>query len=78
MKTEYQKDNESKRWNYRPNRPVALNPLFERPLKLVAVLRWYSAYWLAASTTTLALVLAIAAYFTILPSLEAMQTPHLD
>ena len=78
MKTEYQKDSEAKRWNHRPNEPVALNPLFKRPLKLIAVLRWYSTYWLAASTTTLASVLASAAYFTILPSIEAMQTPQLD
>ena len=78
MKKEYQKDSEAKRWNHRPDGPVALNPLFERPLKFMAVLRWYSSYWLAASTTTLALVLAVTAYFTILPSLEAMQKLQLD
>ena len=77
MKTEDQKDSEANRWNHRPTGPVALNPLFEWPPKFLAVLRWYSAYWLAASTTTLALVLAITAYFTILPSLEAMQKPQL-
>ena len=77
MKTEDQKDIEATRWNHRPTGPVALNPMFDWPPKFFAIMRWYSAYWLAASTTTLALVLAIAAYFTILPSLEAMQKPQL-
>ena len=73
MNTEYQTDQESSRWNHRPSQPVALNPLFEWPLDFMAILKWYSAYWLAASTTTLAVVLGCMAYFTILPPLEAIQ-----
>ena len=78
MKTSYENDNEANRWNHRPNGPVTLNPLFDWPPRFFAVFRWYSAYWLAASTTTLACVLAVIAYFTILPSLELMQKPQLD
>ena len=78
MKTSYENDKEAHRWNHRPNGPVTLNPLFDWPPRFFAVFRWYSAYWLAASTTTLACVLAVIAYFTILPSLELMQKPQLD
>ena len=70
----FAEDGEAARWNYRPERPVALNPLFQGPLNLKAVARWYAAYWFAASTTTLAIVLALVAYFLILPPLEEMQS----
>ena len=52
MKTSYENDKEANRWNHRPNGPVTLNPLFDWPPRFFAVFRWYSAYWLAASTTT--------------------------
>ena len=77
MKATYQNDEEASRWHYRPKNPIGLNPLFVWPPNFVAVFRWYSAYWLAASTTTLALVLAIFAYFVILPPLEAMKNIQL-
>ena len=78
MKIKYQSDQEESRWNHRPNRPVNLNPLFEWPPKFMAIVIWYSGYWLAVSTTTLALALAFIAYFTILPPLEAMQIVQVD
>lgn len=65
--------NEPERWNHHPGR-VALNPLFSWPPRPRAVLRWYAAYWFAASTTTLAIVLALVAYATLLPPLERMQS----
>lgn len=67
-------DPEAARWNHRPGLPVALNPLFSWPPQPRAVLRWYSAYWLELSTSTLCLVLAFLAYFLFLPGLETMQT----
>ena len=44
----------------------------------MAIVIWYSVYWLAISTTTLALALAFIAYFTILPPLEVMQLVQVD
>ena len=76
MGTKYRKDTEATRWNHRPKEAVALNPLFEWPPKFLPILRWYISYWLAASTTTLALILSITAYFTILPSLDLMKNLH--
>ncbi len=63
---------EPARWNHHPG-VVATNPLFRWPPQPRAVLRWYAAYWLVASSTTLAILLAIVAYVVLLPPLEAMQ-----
>ena len=34
---------ESKSWNWHPDIPIKTNPLFEFPLDLAAILRWYAA-----------------------------------
>ena len=78
MKIKYQSDQEESRWNHRPKQPVNLNPLFDWPPKFMAIVIWYSGYWLAISTTTLALALAFIAYCTILPPLEVMQIVQVD
>ncbi|MEO1363227.1 MAG: sterol desaturase family protein [Pseudomonadota bacterium] len=65
---------EAQRWNHRPPTPLAQNPLFQWPPKPVAIFKWYAAFWLEASTTTLCFVLALIAYFAILPPLETMQS----
>jgi sterol desaturase/sphingolipid hydroxylase (fatty acid hydroxylase superfamily) len=67
-------DAEAGRWNYRPPAPVQNNPLFDWPPRPMAVLRWYSAYWLVLSTTTLCLGLAILAWALWLPSLAETAT----
>ncbi|MDA7426809.1 sterol desaturase family protein [Thalassococcus lentus] len=51
---------------------MALNPLFQWPPKPAAVLRWYSAYWLAISSTTFTIALAFVGYAVFLPPLTAM------
>ncbi|WP_299165328.1 sterol desaturase family protein [uncultured Tateyamaria sp.] len=65
---------EAGRWNHRPPTPIAQNPLFQWPPRPMAIFRWYAAFWFEISTTTLCLVLALLAYFLILPPLEAMQS----
>ena len=72
MSEGFEKDPEASRWHYRPSHPVSLNPFFKWPLNLGAILRWYASYWFAASTTTLAMVLAIVIFYLFLPPLEAM------
>jgi lathosterol oxidase len=71
---DFANDAEAARWNYRPDHPVVLNPLFQWPPKPIAVLKWYSAYWFVASTTTFTIVLATVIYFVLLPPLSAMQS----
>ncbi|MFY0693246.1 MAG: sterol desaturase family protein [Paracoccaceae bacterium] len=68
------RDGEAKRWNYHPGTPVAYNPLFAWPPQPLAVFRWYSAFWLTVSTTTLCFAISVAIYFTLLPPLAEMQS----
>ena len=65
---------EAARWNHRPQVPLAQNPLFQWPPRPMAIFRWYAAFWFEISTTTLCFVLALGAYFLILPPLETMVT----
>ena len=67
-------EREAERWNHRPPTPLAQNPLFQWPPKPGAIFKWYAAFWLEASTTTLCFILALIAYFAILPPLETMQS----
>ncbi|MDJ0822987.1 MAG: sterol desaturase family protein [Paracoccaceae bacterium] len=67
-----QSDAEAARWHYKPEGEVAMNPLFHWPPRPMAVLRWYAAYWLALSSTTFALALAVLGYLLFLPPLEQM------
>ena len=78
MSEGFEQDPEAARWHYRPSHPVALNPCFKWPLDLGAILRWYASYWLAASTTTLAVVLAVVIFYLFLPPLEAMGDIAID
>lgn len=64
---------EAERWNYRPQPPLAQNPLFQWPLRPVEILKWYGAYWIELSTTSLCFALAMAVYFMVLPDLADMQ-----
>ena len=73
MPSDLATDAEAARWNYRPARPVALNPLFSWPPKPIAVLRWYRAYWMALTTSTLTIAFATFVFFAILPPLETMK-----
>ena len=54
-------------------RRSAQNPLFQWPPQPVAIFKWYAAFWFEISTTTLCLVIALGAYFLILPDLADMQ-----
>ena len=65
---------EAGRWNFRPQVPLAQNPLFQWPPRPRAIFKWYAAFWLEVSTTTLCFVFALTAYFLILPPLAEMQT----
>ena len=67
-------EREAERWNHRPPTPLAQNPLFQWPPKPGAIFKWYAAFWREASTTTLCFILALIAYFAILPPLETMQS----
>ncbi|MFK7838620.1 MAG: sterol desaturase family protein [Sulfitobacter sp.] len=73
MPTDFDAGAEEQRWHHHPGQ-VQNNPLFDWPPRPLAVLRWYSAYWLAISTITVTAVFSVAIYFVLLPPLEAMQS----
>ena len=75
MTTETDIQGEAERWHYHPGQ-VTLNPLFQWPPKPMAVFKWYAAYWLAITTSTVTIAVAIAIYFLILPPLDSMQALH--
>lgn len=72
--TPIQPDAENARWNYRPEGPVALNPLFAWPPSPMAVLRWYRGAWLQITALTVPFAIAVLVYVWFLPPLEQMQT----
>ena len=67
-------DTEAERWNYRPEGPVPLNPLFSWPPNPVAVWNWYRGGWLQITAVTIPLLMAAAVWWLILPPLAEMAT----
>ncbi|MFW8634130.1 sterol desaturase family protein [Cribrihabitans pelagius] len=65
-------DSESQRWNYRPEGPVPLNPLFHWPPRPRAVLAWYRGAWMEITALTVTFLLAVALYLWLLPPLAEM------
>ncbi len=60
---------EKKEWNWHPKLPLENNPLFEFPLTIKKILKWYAEMWAPLSESVFALILAII-YFLLLPSLD--------
>ncbi len=74
MPTDLSHDPEAERWNFKPDAAVQNNPLFDWPPRPVDVLKWYRAYWLVLSTSTLSLVIAALAIWVWAPALETTAT----
>ena len=66
-------DSEKERWNYKPSGKVELNPMFARPFNIRAIFDWYASYWFQLSTTTLAFILALIAWFVFFPSVSSFE-----
>ena len=69
-------DREADRWNYRPEGPVGLNPLFSWPPDLSGAIRWYRGAWLELTALTVPFIVAVIIYLWFLPPLEAMADWH--
>ena len=65
-------------WHYRPNTPVQVSPLFQRPLKPKAIWHWFAQRWLVVGENTLLLALALISWFLFQPPLEASKTFGID
>ena len=70
-------EGEAQRWHFHPGGRVENNPLFAWPPRVMDVLRWYKAYWLVISTTTLSLGVGGVAIWLWAPRLTEAQTLNL-
>ena len=64
----------NKEWNYHPDLPLKDPSIFSRPTDGKFIARWFARNWLTFSERVLMVVLAIAAYFTLYPSLASAQS----
>ncbi|MCP9482459.1 sterol desaturase family protein [Shimia sp. CNT1-13L.2] len=64
-----------KEWNYTPDLPLGVNPLFQWPLRPVAILRWYWDSWFPISINLGIVGLAYLSYFWSSPTLEDAAQP---
>jgi len=65
---------EKREWNWRPERPIELNPLFTWPVRPAGVIRWWASSWLAMTERVIILALSIATWFYLQPALERCVT----
>lgn len=74
MPTDFTNDGEADRWNYRPPKPIPLNPVFHWPPSPSAVLAWYRGAWLQITSLIVCMTLAVVVYAMFLPPLEQMKS----
>ena len=63
----------SKDWNWNPELPIPVSPIFSWPPKPIAALKWLASYWLAVSSVVIILGLAFIAYWLTQPAWADMQ-----
>ncbi|MFT5220058.1 MAG: lathosterol oxidase [Planctomycetota bacterium] len=59
-----------KRWDYHPELPIRVSPLFQRPFKLGALIRWYVGSWFPLSEKLILVALAFLSWFFFHPELS--------
>ena len=66
------------KWHYSPQVPIGVSPLFTRPFKPLAVLKWFVGGWLPLSENLLVLSLAILSWVFFHPTLEQCRQFSID
>ncbi len=61
-------------WHHLPDLPVQLSPLFQWPLRPVAILKWFATNWQPLSAYVIWLAVAAVVYFAFQPSEIEIQT----
>jgi len=69
---------QSKEWNYHPNLPIAMSPVFDIPPKPKAALTWLLGTWLKLTTPVNHLIWAILVYTFLLPDIDTMRLLSAD
>ena len=70
---EHLKAGTSKEWNWHPDLPVAVTPLFSWPPRPIATLRWFATNWLPITEYLIYTLMAWAIWAWLVPPLEQMQ-----
>lgn len=65
----------SREWNWHPDLPVAVSPLFAWPPRPVPTLRWFAGNWLPMTEFMIYALMALATVAYLLPDLSAMAEP---
>lgn len=68
----------SKLWNFHPQLPISMSPVFDIPPKPKAALGWFANTWLKMTPPVSHLLFAVVAYWFFWPSLTSMQTFEWD
>ncbi|WP_299615987.1 sterol desaturase family protein [uncultured Tateyamaria sp.] len=64
----------SREWNFHPNLPIGMSPVFDLPPKPKAALAWIAGAWLKRTPPVNHLIFAVAAYLLFWPSLDAIRS----
>jgi sterol desaturase/sphingolipid hydroxylase (fatty acid hydroxylase superfamily) len=65
-------------WNYRPDVPIQVSPLFSRPSSPMAVVKWFVRGWFPVSENLIVLTLAMISWFFFSPALVRCQVFQFD
>ena len=65
-------------WNYRPEVPIQVSPLFSRPFSPAAAVKWFVRGWFPLSENLLVLTLALISWFFFSPALVRCQVFQFD
>ena len=63
-----------KTWNYHPQLPVTVSPLFITPLKIGAIIKWFFLSWFPISERLIILCISVLCWLFFSPSVEQTQT----
>ena len=75
MKDQANPDPMSREWNYHPDLPLANPSIFQWPPRAGFLTRWFIRNWLMLSERVLMVVLAVACWLWLYPSLDAARNP---
>ena len=73
MSENNQDDRFARQWNYRPDVPIQVSPLFVWPLRPARVVQWFTARWFAIAENAILTVLALACWAWLQPPLAEMK-----
>ena len=73
FENEHLRAGESREWNWHPNLPVGVSPIFSWPPRPIATLKWFTLYWLPITESMIYALLALTTWLFLVPSLEQMR-----